>query len=114
MRGIGPAVERGLNIFERLIVVATGMTLVVSMLYVAGNYQDFSEATQEFLLLAARSLGAAAFVAIIPAALVEAVVIIVRRRWNRVFRAAVLVLAGIVTGSVLLGSAAILVLQKPL
>lgn len=111
---IGRTTEDILNLFERLVVLLTGMTLVTGMLYVAGNYQDFADMTQQFLLEASRTLGAIAVVSILPALVLELVVIVLRRRWRRLGRFAGLLLVALLTGSVLLGSSAILVLQQPL
>lgn len=114
MNGIGRPVEWMLNVFERLIVLVTGVTLVVSMLYVAGNYQEFSDSTQQVLLVTARFLGAVTVVSLVPAIVAEFLFITLGRRWSRLRRLAALVVAGLVVGSILLGSAAVLVLQQPL
>ena len=113
------SVERVLGLFERLIILASGMTLIMAMLYVAGNYQEFSDATQRYLLEATRFFSAPSLVAIIVACGAELVVMVlpgrahtgVGARWARI---ATLVLTGVIVGAILVGSTTIIVLQQPL
>lgn len=108
-----------LGLFERLIIVASGMTLTAAMLYVAGNYQGFSDATQRYLLEVTRLFAAPSLVAIILAFGMELLVAILPDRPHgrsgaRLLRIVSLLLTGIVVGTILVGSTTIIVLQLPL
>jgi hypothetical protein len=112
-------VQRVLGLFERFIILACGMTLTVAMLYVAGNYQGFSDTTQRYLLEAARILSAPSFVAIVLAFGAELTLMVlpgrsmtaIRIRWVHI---TALLLAGLLVGTILVGSTTIIVLQQPL
>lgn len=107
-------VQNVLNVFERFIVLTTGITLVVAMLYVAGNYQDFSSDTQRFLVDAAQAVAGFTVTAAVAASVGEVGIIALRRRWERVRRVVLICGALIIAGSILVGSSAIIVLQQPL
>ncbi len=106
--------EKALNLFERGIVLVTGIAVVTTMLYVAGNYQNFAETTQVLLLELTRIFAGSAVVGAGIAALLEIPFLIVHRRWGRLRRLAALILAVLLVGSILAGSTAIIVLQQPL
>lgn len=105
--------ERILNLIERGMLVATGVTLVVSMLYVAGNYQDFSSETQNYLLYAMQRLSGGIVVSVLLLVTAELLMALFLRRSHRLRRIAVLLVTGVVIGSILLGATSIIVLQQP-
>lgn len=109
--------RQSLDIFERLIVLITGVTLITALLYVAGNYQDFSDTTQRFLLWATRYMSGFTVVALGLSLMGEIVLPFLRKRGDRRFRIRrfiTLLVTILVTGSILAGSTAITVLQQPL
>ncbi|SIQ97461.1 hypothetical protein SAMN05920897_12031 [Alkalispirochaeta americana] len=87
---------------------------MAALLYVAGNYQAFSQETQTYLLRLIQYLGAFSGLTALLAFAGELVLVVSRREWRRLYRLAGLVLTVFLVGALFLGSSAIIVLQKPL
>ncbi len=103
-----------MQLYERMIVLGLGVTLVAALLYIAGNYQSFADETQEALLAGMQTISAIVVVATGLAVAAEVVLLNMQRRFGRLRTILWLILVFVVSGSILLGSTGIIVLQQPL
>lgn len=110
--------ERALNIalrmLERVIIFSFAMTILIAVIYVAGNYQEFIDETQLQLLEIMQAIAAITTVASILAIVFELGQLFFVPRWSGVMRLVLLVIAGIIALSVTLGSSGILVMLSPI
>lgn len=104
---------RALQLYERIVTLGISIVVLLALLFVAGNYQDFSDTTQEALLAAMQILSGVVLVAALLSLAGEIAGLLVIRRWGRLVMVAWLVIVVVVSTSVLVGSTGVLVLQRP-
>jgi hypothetical protein len=100
------------TLVERTFIVLIAATLLLSMLYVAGNFQRFASGTQVQLLIALQAVAAIATVMAPLAGILEVIVMVRTRTFRGLWRLVGLVAGGAVSLSFVLGSSTILVLMN--
>lgn len=99
-----------IRFFERALIFTFSMTLVLAVLYVVGNYQEFTDRTQFQLLAIMQAIAGITTVGALVGVPLEMILFITERRWRSVVRIVVLIVIGIVTFGVVTGSSVILVM----
>lgn len=98
-------------LFQRLLAATFAVMVVLAMLYVAGNFQGFADATQRNLLRGMRGLAAVCAVGLAVSLPVE-LVVRVRPPGRLVARALFLLAGAVVAALVAWGGTMLLVLQE--
>jgi len=102
------------RLMERTVVLVFGISLLLALMFVAGNYQEFADATQLQLLRALQGLSGSVVIGGIAVAVLT-LVDAIRSRGPRllIHAAASLVMSGVSFG-LAVGSSSLLVLFRPL
>ncbi|MEX2443711.1 MAG: hypothetical protein WD492_08915 [Alkalispirochaeta sp.] len=114
MQDQGSVITQTTRLMERTVVLVFGVSLLLALMFLAGNYQEFSDATQLQLLTALQGLsGSVTLGGIIVVGLI--VVDSIARRGPRLLVRTVVYLAisGVALG-LAVGSSSLLVLFRPL
>lgn len=109
-----PIITQTTRLMERTVVLVFGICLVLALMFIAGNYQEFADTTQLQLLRALQGLSGASVVGGLVVAVLTTVDAI-RHRGPRYLwhTAAGLMMSGISLG-LAVGSSSLLVLFRPL
>ena len=114
MQDQASVIRRSVNLLERAVVLLFGTVLLLTVLFVAGNYQNFTDVTQLQLLGTLQSLSGVSTVLTALTVVLELVVIVQSREWRIFWRLGVLVVVTVVSFGLTVGSSGILVFLRPL
>gem|GEM_PF-3575001 len=99
---------------ERTVILAFGVAIVLALMFVAGNYQGFSDVTQLQVLRVLQTLSGAVTLAAAAVSVMHGIEAAVYRRWRYAVRVVgYLVVSGIAL-TLAIGSSGLLVLFQPL
>jgi len=103
-----------LRVYESLSLFATGLTGITVFLYVAGNFQNFTEATQLMLLSLMRGLSGVVVVAVFFLVPAEVVLLFLRFHSRRIAIVLAWITIFLLAVVVLIFSSSLLVFRQPL
>ncbi len=114
MQDQASVIRRSVDLLERAVILVFGTVLLLAVLFVAGNYQNFTDVTQLQLLGALQALSGVSTVLTALTGVLELVVTVRLREWRGLWRLGVLLVATVVSFGLTVGSSGILVFLRPL
>lgn len=107
-------IPRTARLLERMVILVFGVSVVIALMFVAGNYQDFSDQTQLQLLLVLQAFSASVAIASIALVILLVMEVVGLRRYRRVWRAGGFLAVAVAAAGLAVGSSSLIVLLQPL
>ena len=114
MQDQASVIRRSVNLLERAVILLFGTVLLLTVLFVAGNYQNFTDVTQLQLLGTLQTLSGVSTILTALTGALELAMTVRSRMWRGFWRAGALLVATIVSFGLTVGSSGILVFLRPL
>jgi hypothetical protein len=114
MQDQATVLQRTFNLLERTVILGFGTLVVLTLMFVAGNYQDFADQTQLRILWTLQALSGITSVTATSVVLLMVLELIRSRRWRLAWRSFVFLVIAAVSASLALGSTGLLVILQPL
>ncbi len=102
-----------MRLYERALIVVCAITIVVTLFYGVGNFQNFTDRTQSQLLMMMQTAGGIAFVGTVIALILELIQLIVFRNLSSLGVIVLLLLGGVIILGITVGSSGLLVFLGP-
>ena len=114
MQDQATVLQRTFNLLERTVILGFGTLVVLALMFVAGNYQDFADQTQLRILWTLQALSGITSVSAAAAVLLVVLEVVRNRRWRLIWRILGFLVIAAVSVSLALGSTGLLVILQPL
>jgi hypothetical protein len=107
-------IPRTARLLERMVILVFGVSVVIALMFVAGNYQDFSDQTQLQLLLVLQAFSASVAIAAIALVLLLVIEVVGLHRYRRAWRVGGFLFVAAASVGLAVGSSSLIVLLQPL